>query len=251
MTPSILLWVISNDPVLLAAMFRAGVDRVLVDLERDGKAVRQAGSGLFLSDHTMEDVSTLRPVVPTGALFVRVDPWSSRTVAQAEEALARGADGLMLPYFRTPEPVLRLVDAVRGRAAICPLVETAGAIRTLPALLGSRAVGEFHVGLNDLALDLGRGSLQDLWGDPILDGISADALAAAVPFGIGGVTDPRDTTLAIDAAWVIAEQRRLASTRALLGRSFRRPFEANPDPDAIREALAAIRAAYATQPQPG
>jgi citrate lyase beta subunit len=239
------LWLIASDVGLIRAIFAGGVDRVLVDLETAGKAERQAGRGLFLSSQRPQDIDALRPVTPAGALFVRLDPWGEASGAQIEDALARGADGLMLPYFRSEEPVLRFVDAVAGRAFVCPLVETGGAVDRLAALLESGAVSEFHVGLNDLAIDLGHGSLQALWGHPMLDRIAQIAAAAGTPFGIGGVTDPRMTALPVDPRWVLSEQRRLGSTRALLGRSFRARFEVDPDPAAIAAAVQAIQAAYA------
>jgi hypothetical protein len=177
-------------------------------------------------------------------LFVRLDPLHDSSRDQVERALACGADGLMLPFFHDSATVLRFVELVKGRAIVTPLVETAEAVRQLPLLLRSGAISEFHVGLNDLAIDLSLESLQQLWGHPLLDEIADVAGTAGIPFGIGGVTDPRIGGLPIDARYVIAEQRRLRSTRALLGRSFKAAFGDAPDLAAVRASVDAIRQAY-------
>jgi len=240
----LLLWLISGDCALARIAPAVGIDRILVDLERLGKAERQKGRQLFLSDYSWNDVASLRPALPAGALFVRLDPLHANSREQVEQAIEFGADGLMLPYFHDADTVFRFVDLVAGRAVVTPLVETVGAVRTLPDLLASGAIGEFHVGLNDLALDMGLASLQQLWGHAVLDQIGAIAAAAQMPFGLGGVTDPRNDGLPVDPAFVIAEQRRLNSTRALLGRSFKFAYGNPPDPDAVRAATAAIQQAY-------
>lgn len=242
-----MLWLISGDSPLARIAPAVGIDRVLVDLERLGKAERQKNRQLFLSDHSLEDVAALRPVLPAGALFVRLDPLHADSPSQVEQALALAPDGLMLPYFHDSHSVLRFVDMVAGRALVTPLVETMGAVRNLPNLLVSGAVGEFHVGLNDLALDMGLNSLQQLWGHPILDEIAGMATAAGIPFGLGGITDPRISGLPIDPGFVIAEHRRLGSTRALLGRSFKSEFGIPPDVAKVRAATSAIRQAYAPE----
>jgi hypothetical protein len=238
------LTLISNDVAFASASIAAGVDRVLVDLERKGKAERQAGRGLFLSAHSWADVASLRQVLPRGSLFVRVDPLNEQTPADVEMAVALGVDGLMLPFFRDAETVARFADLIHGRVAILPLVETAEAVENLDQIIGAAGLAEFHVGLNDLALSLGLGSLIDLWGDPVLDRIAAVARARGVRFGVGGVTDPREKGLPVDPAWTIAEHRRIGSTGALLGRNFRTPLEKAPDAYRIADAVQAIRAAY-------
>jgi len=242
--PRLLLWLISGDSPLARVAPSVGIDRVLVDLERLGKAERQKNRQLFLSEHDWQDVAALRPILPRGALFVRLDPLHADSQAQIEQALALQPDGLMLPYFHDADAVARFTDIVRGRAIVTPLVETVGAVGSLPKLLSSGLIGEFHVGLNDLALDMRLDSLQLLWGHPVLDEIAAAAADAGIPFGLGGVTDPRIGGLPIDPLFVISEQRRLNSTRALLGRSFKSAFGEPVDEDAVRATTSAIRQAY-------
>lgn len=238
------LTLISNDAAFAKAAVAAGVDRVLVDLERKGKAERQIGRGLFLSTHSWADVALLRLQLPVGALFVRLDPLNEETADDVERAIGLGVDGLMLPFFHEAETVVRFAELIGGRAVVLPLVETAEAVADLDRTIVEAGLTEFHVGLNDLALSLGMQSLIDLWGHPVLDAIAAVARVRGVRFGVGGVTDPREAGLAVEPAWTIAEQRRIGSTGALLGRHFRAPFETAPDSDRIAEAVNAIRAVY-------
>jgi hypothetical protein len=86
--------------------------------------------------------------------------------------------------------------------------------------------------------------LQQLWGHKVLDRIAAIAAAANIPFGVGGVTDPGISGLPVDPTFVIAEQRRLNSTRALLGRSFKLAYADPPDPEEVRATTSAIQLAY-------
>lgn len=243
----LILTLICNEPRLAAAAIAGGVDRVLVDLERLGKQERQKGKGLFLSAHDWRDVETLRNVLPRGALFVRLDPLHDGSGEQVERAIAMQADGLMLPYFHHAETVFLFCQIVASRCTVVPLVETKSAVGELDRLLAAHVVGEFHIGLNDLALDLGFDSLNRLWRHPILDAVANVARQHHAEFGIGGVTDPRTTDLPVDPRFVIAEQKRLGSTRALLGRNFRAAHEEAPNSARIRDAVEAIQAAYRSQ----
>lgn len=239
------LTLICGDARLAQAAHHAGVDRILVDLERLGKAERQAGRPLFITDYSWEDAAAVRAVLPAGTFFLRLDPWHKGSVKQIEQALALGVDGLMLPYFHDAEAPLQFAECVGGRAIVIPLVETVGAVRDLPRLLASDLIGEFHVGLNDLALDSGYPSLHSLWGHELLDTVAGAARAAGKPFGVGGVTDPRLTGLSVDPAYVIAEHLRLGSTGALLGGSFRTLHAKTADPSAMTATVSAIRRVFA------
>ena len=49
-----ILSLITDDVDLAAEAERAGIDRIMIDLEREGKAQRQAGRNLFQSSHRLE-----------------------------------------------------------------------------------------------------------------------------------------------------------------------------------------------------
>ena len=101
------LTLICGDARLAQAAHRAGVDRILVDLERLGKAERQAGRPLFISDYSWDDAAAVRAALPAGSFFLRLDPWHEGSAEQIEQALALGADGLMAPYFHDADTALQ------------------------------------------------------------------------------------------------------------------------------------------------
>ena len=51
--------------------------RVFVDLERNGKAKRQAGRNTFISTHAVEDIGQVKAVLKHAKLMVRVNPYQA------------------------------------------------------------------------------------------------------------------------------------------------------------------------------
>lgn len=243
MTARLALTLITGDPAWASAAVEAGIDRVLVDLERLGKAERQAGRHLRLSSLQWDDVAAVRAALPAGTLMVRLDPLHDGTRAQVERALELGADRLMLPYFAGADEIFRFCDIVAGRVPVVPLIERLSAMRDAERLIAGGRVEEIHVGLNDLAIDCGLDSHIPLWTSSVVADLAAQAGRHGLRFGIGGVTDPRCDGLPVDPDWIIAQQVRLGSRSALLGRHFR-AFVGAPDPSRLTASVEAIRARF-------
>ena len=68
------LMYITNNPQIAQIAQSAGVDRIWVDLEYLGKEDRQGGMDTVKSRHTIDDIRTIRPVVTTSELLVRINP---------------------------------------------------------------------------------------------------------------------------------------------------------------------------------
>ena len=64
----------TNDPVFAQRCDALGGFRLFVDLERMGKAERQAGRNTFISTHQLEDVARIKAVLRQSPLMVRVNP---------------------------------------------------------------------------------------------------------------------------------------------------------------------------------
>ena len=152
------LMYITNNPVTAEIAQRAGVDRIWVDMEYIGKEERQAGMNTVKSSHTIEDIKTIRPVVTTSELLVRVNPLHEATKDYCDSkeeidlSIASGADVLMLPMFRTRGDAEQFVEYVNGRAKVQLLVETAEAAANIDDILLTKGIDEIHIGLNDLHL---------------------------------------------------------------------------------------------------
>jgi hypothetical protein len=211
---------ITNDPEVAGFVHKRGVDRIFVDLETLGKEQRQGHLNTVISRHTLEDVERIRKAVPHGALLVRLNPLNPFSCAEVEEVLKRGADTVMLPMFRGPQEVQQFCDLVAGRADVCLLVETAGAMHNLAQCISISGVDEVHIGLNDLHLDLRLRFMFEPLADGLVDDMAAVLREAGVPFGIGGLARVGEGLLPPEM--ILGEHVRLGSTGAILSRTFHR-----------------------------
>lgn len=213
--------VFTADAGLAARLDAAGVDRIGVDVERFGKAERQSSrKGAWLSDHTLEDLSKLRPAVKRGQLFARLDPINPRSQDQIEKALEYGAQVVMLPFFRTAGEVEKFVRRVDGRASVSLLLESTTAAFRLHDILRVGGVADLMIGLNDLHIAAGLSNHFEVVASDVLTAIAERCHAAGLPFGFGGLGRALGTGLPIDADLIVAQHARLGSTRAFLARSF-------------------------------
>ncbi len=232
------LTLITADPVLAQAADRAGVDRIGLDLERRGKAERQAGAGARLSDHDWADFTCIAPALKRAALFARLDPLSAATPGDIARALEAGARVLMLPYFHAADEVDRFVRLVDRRAKVVVLLETAAAALRIREVLAVPGIDEVMFGLNDLRLQFGVRSHFEVLASPLMDALAAEAHRARLKLSLGGLARADDATLPIAPDLVYAQFPRLGATGAWLARSF---FHALPPGADIGEAVAALR----------
>ena len=212
------LW--TNDPQAARVAGLAGIDRIGIDLDRLGKAERQAGLGTWVSPHTIEDLEQLRPAIARAELFVRTNPLHDGTADEVECVLAAGASVLMLPMFRGAGELARYVEIVRGRAWVVGLVETAEAVAEIEAVAAVPGLDELHVGINDLALSLGLPNRFLVLLAPELERVAQVVAAAGLRFGVGGIGRAADTGLPIAPDLIYAQYPRLGATGALISRSF-------------------------------
>ena len=231
------LTLLTNDPVLAANADRAGINRVGIDLERLGKAKRQAGQEARLSDHKLEDLAAVALSLRSAELFVRLNPPHPGMSEEIEAVLSGGAQVLMLPYFHRLVEVEQFVNFIGGRATAIVLVETARAVRCLADVLRIGGIGEVMIGLNDLRLELGIRSHFELLASPLLDRMANEVRKAGLPFSFGGVTRPSDHWLPVDPDLVLAQFPRLGATGAWIARSFLR----NLEPKRLAEDIHVIR----------
>ena len=119
------LMYITNDPTVAKIAADAGVDRIFIDMEVLGKAERQGGMDTVQSHHTPEDIAKVRAAIGDQAeIMARVNPMNSNSQTEIDDAIANGADVIMLPMWRTVDDLRQLVRMVNGRAKVMPLLET-------------------------------------------------------------------------------------------------------------------------------
>lgn len=218
------LMYITNNPQVAIIAQDAGVNRVWVDMEYIGKEQRQAGMNTVKSHHTVEDVATLRKVVTTSQLQVRVNPIHEATTdycdskEEIDNVIKAGAEVVMLPMFKTPEEIERFVEYVDKRARVLLLLETREAAERIDDILAVPGIDEMYVGLNDLHLSYGQKFMFQPLCDGKLDRIAEKIKAKGLPFGFGGIA--RVGYGMLPAEYIIGEHYRLGSTAAILSRGF-------------------------------
>jgi citrate lyase beta subunit len=216
-----ILSLITDDVELAAEAERAGIDRIMIDLEHEGKAQRQAGRNLFQSSHRIESVAVVKAALERASLLVRINPLSDRTPQEIDAVVAAGADVIMLPYFRTASEVRAFVQLVAGRSRVSLLIETASAVEQVSGCLAAGPIDEVHIGLNDLSLDLGHAVVFEPLCTGLVDRLASTLRSHALPFGVGGLARLSCNTLPVSPERLLAEQVRLGCQRAWLGRTFR------------------------------
>lgn len=214
---------ITSDPREAQIVQTAGVDLVMVDLEILGKPERQGHLNTVISGHSLDDVTAVRAKLPKGTLLVRINPIHDGSEAEIEAVLERGADALMLPMFRTAEELELFAELVSGRAETIALLETTTALARLPALLEVGGIDNFHIGLNDLHLELKLDFMFELLSEGLVDYAAAQLRSANRPFGFGGVA-PLGQGL-LSAELILSEHLRLGSSQVILSRDFRKIFQ--------------------------
>lgn len=214
---------ITNDPAFAQRCDALGGFRLFVDLERNGKAQRQAGRNTFISAHQLEDVGRVRAVLRRSPLMVRVNPLHEGTLGEVNAVLAQGADSLMLPMFTSAAELQTFSELVAGRVPIVPLLETAAALRNVEKWAGTPGLREIFVGLNDLHLSLGCRFMFEPLADGSVEQVGRVARAHGLPFGFGGIARLDEGLL--PGRDVLAEHLRLGSNAVILSRTFHRDSE--------------------------
>lgn len=221
---SLKLMYITNDPEVAKIAESVGVDRIFVDMEYIGKAERQGGMDTVQSHHTLEDIESIRAVLTKSELLVRCNPIHDATdeYTSSEEEIdgiiERGADMIMLPYFKTVDEVKRFVACVGGRAKTMLLFETPEAVEHSSAILRLKGIDEVFIGLNDLHLGYGKKFMFELLSDGTVEKLCLKFKYYGYTYGFGGLAS-LDRGL-LPGKMVLKEHYRLGSSSVILSRSF-------------------------------
>lgn len=230
---------ITNDPAIAARCDALPGMRIFLDLERNGKAERQAGRSTFISAHCMEDIAPVKTMLKHAQLMVRVNPLHDGTLSEVNAALEAGADLLMLPMFRNSEVLGRFSRIVGGRCPIVALLETREALNSITDWIETPGLWEVFVGLNDLHLSMGRNFMFEPLAQGLLDRVAAIVHRQGLRFGFGGIARLDEGLL--PGRDVLSEHLRLGSRAVILSRTFRDASTVEP----LDAQIAALRTAEA------
>lgn len=212
------LMYITNQPEISLLAEQNGVDWVFVDLELNGKEERQGHLDTVISRHAIRDVSRLRAVLKHAELLVRVNPIFQGSRFEINEVINRGADVVMLPYYKTVEEVVTFIELVDKRAKVCLLCETKEAVTCMPDMLKLPGIDYIHIGLNDLHLSYGQHFLFEPLADGTVETVTRHIRSTGIPYGFGGIARIGEGKLPSEK--VLGEHIRLGSSLAILSRSF-------------------------------
>lgn len=237
------LLLFSTDRSFIREAVRAGVDGIVVDWERLGKSRRQAGADTLISQDTMEDLARVRS--STGALVIcRLNGFGPWTRTETEQALAGGADEILLPMVRRGEEVAEVLDYVRSRCPVGILIETVAALEILGAL-SRLPLSRAYVGLNDLAIERQSPTIFTALIDGTVERIREQMKCT---LGFGGLTLP-DRGDPIPCRLLIAEMARLKCDFSFLRRSFHRDIAGHDLSEEIPRMRKAIQEAFGRSPE--
>ncbi len=208
------LFLFTVDPSWGRDVVAAGAAGIVVDWERRGKERRQLGEGTQINADTAADLARMRAATD-GRLLCRINGSGSWTGGEVEEAIACGADEILLPMVRTPEEIDRTLDLVAGRCGLGILVETQDAVDRAREL-ADRRLSRVYVGLNDLRIDRRSDQLFRPLVDGTVDGVRG---LVAQPFGVGGLTLP-GRGFPVSSDLLAAELVRTGADFTFLRRSF-------------------------------
>lgn len=212
-----LMYITNNLHVALIAE-KYGVDRIWIDLETIGKEERQKGLDTVKSQHTVEDIKKIKPLLSKSEMLVRINPWNENSLQEINDVISAGADIIMLPMWKSVAEVTNFIKAVNGRCKTTLLLETKEAVESLDEVLEKCNMDEIHIGLNDLHLSYGMTFMFELLSDGTVEKITQKIKSKGIPYGFGGIARLGEGDL--PAERVIMEHYRLGSTRAILSRSF-------------------------------
>ena len=214
----LIVFFITNRPDVALVAEKYGVDRIWVDLETRGKEARQRNMNTVKSNHSVEDVRKIKPLLSRAELMVRVNPWYENSWQEINDVIEAGADIVMLPYWKKPSEVQLFLSAVNGRCKTSLLLETKEAVECVDQVLKMKGIDEIHIGLNDLHLSYGMSFMFEPLANGLVEELCKKFKAAGIPYGFGGIAKLGDGML--PAEKIIMEHYRLGSTRAILSRSF-------------------------------
>ncbi|OBX20094.1 hypothetical protein A9995_04905 [Erythrobacter sp. QSSC1-22B] len=239
------LVLITADPRLASLSERAGVGRIMVDIERMGKFERQKCRDTWISKHELSDVRPVANVLTSADLMVRINPIHEGSQGEIDVAIEGGAQSIMLPMFTDPSEVESIGRMINSRCGFIPLIETGAALDAIDEIASQSTVTEVFIGLNDLHLSLGL----EFMFEPLVNGMLEKACEILSrtnkPYGFGGIARVGEGDL--DAELIMQRHAHLGSTRVNLSRTFARSEMAgvaDGDDTAIGSEVARLLSVY-------
>tara|TARA_B100001989_G_scaffold245693_1_gene215719 strand:+ start:1179 stop:1976 length:798 start_codon:yes stop_codon:yes gene_type:complete len=209
---------ITNNPRIGKYVVKNGVDKIFIDLEKLGKDTRQGHLDTWKSNHSEDDILSMRKEIKGKKILVRLNPWNNNSANEINVAIEYGADFLMLPMIIDFEEIFKFCKVVNSRVPVIPLIETKESFSFLDKIVGLEGVNEIHIGLNDLSISYGFKFIFEPLRNGMLDKAAKLLNNAKLVWGFGGIA--RIGYGDLPAEYLLGEHVRLNSKRVILSRSF-------------------------------
>lgn len=213
------LMIIENDLEKCLFYESLGVERIFIDLEVMGKLERQGHLDTVITlHHSADDIARLKTRLKQSQILARVNPIHQQSEQEIATVIEKGADIVMLPFFKHPAEVAQFIRFVNGRAVTSLLLETPEALCRLDDILDIPGIDEIHIGLNDMHLGMGLYFMFELLSGGIVDYIIEKIRPTGIRYGFGGVAGIKGGQ--VPGGIVLKEHIRLGSEMVILSRSF-------------------------------
>lgn len=233
--------IITNNPDEALFWQGAGVDIIFIDMEVNGKQERQGHLNSVKSNHTFEDIKSVKSVLRESKVLTRINPFHDKTKYEIDKAIDSGTDIIMLPMFEHEKHIEGIIEFVSERAEIYPLIETMSALKKAKQLSLIKGVSGYHFGLNDLHIQYSLNFMFEMMCEKDFKEAIDVFNQKGVKFGIGGVSTLGAGILPADT--IMDEYVRLGSQRVILSRSFK-SLVANRDNDKARKEVEKLKQFY-------
>ena len=213
------LMYITNDYKICEFLENIGIDRIFLDLEFEGKVLRQGHLNTFISDHKISDIQNIKNKIKKTDLLVRVNPLSNNSLNEINKVIKLGATHIMMPMIKNHEDVKELVNIVSNRCKIIPLLETVQSIESIDKIISVDGISEIYFGLNDLHIEMNKKFIFQPLTEGFLDKSIMSCKKNNISFGIGGIA-PMNSGI-ISGEIVLGEYLYQGCSSVILSRSFR------------------------------
>jgi hypothetical protein len=227
----------STDAEWITMNVAAGVKAIIVDWERHGKLERQAGADTQIGSDTLADLERVRNATDARVLC-RINAYGDHSPSEIDDAIAAGADEILLPMVKSADQVERTIERACGRCDIGILVETVEAVE-ISRQLASLPISRAYMGLNDLAIARGTPSIFSALVDGTLESVRPHF---TVPFGFGGLTLP-DRGEPVPCSLLMSLLASNGASFSFLRRSYHRDMKGRDPVIEIPRILAALESA--------
>ena len=208
---------ITNNPEMAAYAQKAGVERIMVDLEYIGKKERQGHLDTLISHHSLQDIKKVRKAIYRSKLMVRINPLYEGSKREIDEAISSGAEIIMLPMFKSTWEVEKFISLINNKAKNILLFETSQALVRVDDILKIGGIDEAYIGLNDLHLSMGLDFMFELLSGGIVEYLGNAFKKYNIRWGFGGIAKIGQGDL--PAEYILAEHVRLNSQMVILSRT--------------------------------